>query len=371
MLISLKPAATASLIVRQAPTLEVGSIEAAPRKRPGWSPTIWRTSSLATLPSTPASRPTTTPRSMPASSISCSSSSIDCCCAAAEGSKPTVRVKPSRRSPAEYISVFRKPPSGGRRRESMIMEGSRSGRARGGASHHLVLAVVGLAVAVQRGRLQAGVQRLDAGVDLLAVLREQRVALEVALDDEGAEVLDLEQPHRLGDAEFVEPVHLLDPLDAAAQQRAGAVADRGQVDRAAGREHLLVVLGRHAALADQDAGAGLLDPARDPFGEAEAGRRRHRADVVAPFTVGRGGRRAMEVNVADAAQVQRQCLALVEHLLVDAFARRVDDAVEVDRRAELELGHVLAPGRQVEMKDLHLVRLICGAVYHSTVSLRM
>lgn len=46
---------------------------------------------------------------------------MDCCCAAGEGVKPTVRVKPSRRAPAEYISVSRKPPTGGLRRKSMII----------------------------------------------------------------------------------------------------------------------------------------------------------------------------------------------------------------------------------------------------------
>lgn len=90
-------------------------------KRPGCAATIWRTSSFGTLPSTPANRPTTTPALTPAASISPSSRSMDCCCAAGEGVKPTVRVKPSRRAPAEYISVSRKPPTGGLRRKSMII----------------------------------------------------------------------------------------------------------------------------------------------------------------------------------------------------------------------------------------------------------
>ena len=121
MLMALNPCATQRVMVSHAPLRDVGSMEATPMKRGAWSLTIACTSSLETLPSAPARRPTTTPRSTPAASISASSRPMSWRCAAGEGSKPTVRVKPSRRSPAAYISVSRKPRSGGRRRKSMTM----------------------------------------------------------------------------------------------------------------------------------------------------------------------------------------------------------------------------------------------------------
>ena len=88
-------------------------------KRPGCAATIWRTSSFGTLPSTPANRPTTTPASTPAASPQQQVHGL--LLRGGEGVKPTVRVKPSRRAPAEYISVSRKPPTGGLRRKSMII----------------------------------------------------------------------------------------------------------------------------------------------------------------------------------------------------------------------------------------------------------
>jgi hypothetical protein len=92
------------VIVSQAPTRDVGSIDAAPMNRLGNSATICRTSSLDTLPSTPARRPTTTPfveglvhllqqqvhRLAPRRGT---------------GSEADVRVRPILRSPAEYIKV--------------------------------------------------------------------------------------------------------------------------------------------------------------------------------------------------------------------------------------------------------------------------
>src|SRR6218665_3653839 len=157
------------------------------------------------------------------------------------------------------------------------------------ASDDFVFAVVAVAMAMQGRRPEAGVELVDPGIDGLAMLREQRVALQGALDDEGAERLPPKEPQRLRNAQVVQPVHGANLPDAPAKQCAGAIADGGQVDGAAGRQHLAVVLGGHAALADQDAALGLFEPLGHPFGKTETGRCRDRADLVAPMPVGRCG----------------------------------------------------------------------------------
>ena len=88
--------------------------------------------------------------------------------------------------------------------------------------NHLIFAVRRLTVAGKRRRLQALIGGLDLFVDQLVLLLEQAVTLEVALDDQRAEILHIEHPHRLGDAELFQPVHIDDPLNRPAQQRAGA-----------------------------------------------------------------------------------------------------------------------------------------------------
>src|SRR6185437_4144398 len=62
-----------------------------------------------------------TPVVTPASSISCSSRSIDCRRADGAGSKPWMRVVRSRRSVSVRSAIFRKTPMGGRRRKSMMV----------------------------------------------------------------------------------------------------------------------------------------------------------------------------------------------------------------------------------------------------------
>src|SRR5262245_55498192 len=87
--------------------------------------------------------------------------------------------------------------------------------------------VVGLAVAAQRGGPGARAELLQPRRDLGVLALEQAVAGKIALDQERPELLDIEHPDRLRQPELLEPIDAGDPLDAAAEQRAGAVADGG------------------------------------------------------------------------------------------------------------------------------------------------
>src|SRR5215831_5107266 len=102
-----------------------------------------------------------------------------------------------------------------------------SGRAFASSDNFFRL-VVGLAVAAQRRGFGAGVELLQAGRDLGVLALEQAVAGKIALHQERAELLDVQHPDRLRQAEFLEPVDAGHLLDAAAEQRAGAVADGGE-----------------------------------------------------------------------------------------------------------------------------------------------
>src|ERR1700676_346244 len=83
--------------------------------------------------------------------------------------------------------------------------------------------VVGLAVAAQRRGLGTGIKLLEAGCDLGVLAFEQGIAGKIALDQERAEFFHVEHPDRLRKAELLQPVDPGDALDAAAEQRAGAV----------------------------------------------------------------------------------------------------------------------------------------------------
>src|ERR1700736_2184288 len=119
-------------------------------------------------------------------------------------------------------------------------------------SNHLLGLVVGLAVAAQGRRPGAGVELREAGRDLGVLALEQAVAGEIALDQKRAEVLDLEHPHRLREPKLLEPIDARHPPDAAAEQRAGAVSYRGEIDRAVRNERPAIDLGRHPGLADDE-----------------------------------------------------------------------------------------------------------------------
>src|SRR5262249_11787341 len=119
-----------------------------------------------------------------------------------------------------------------------------------GSLDDLFRLVVGLAVAAQRRRPGAGIELLQARRNLGVLALEQVVAGKIALDQERAELLDVEHPDRLRQAELLEPVDAWHPLDAAPEQRAGAVADGGQIDRLVGHERVAIHLRGHSAFAD-------------------------------------------------------------------------------------------------------------------------
>src|SRR5215471_2779621 len=133
----------------------------------------------------------------------------------------------------------------------------------------LLRLVVGLAVATQRGWLRSGIERLQARRDLGVLALEQAVSGEVAFDQERTEPLHVEHPHGLRQAQFLQPIHAGNPLDAAPEQRPGSVSDRGEVDRVIGNEEFAVDLGGHPALADNDVAAGKPKPAVEPTGKSK------------------------------------------------------------------------------------------------------
>ena len=94
-------------------------------------------------------------------------------------------------------------------------------------SDDLVVARSSLAVTFQRRRLEPFIGFIDPLVDDPVLLLEQAVAVDVALDQEWAEILNNENPHRLGNAELVQPMDI-DMLVAATKQCAGAIAGSGR-----------------------------------------------------------------------------------------------------------------------------------------------
>src|SRR5690348_2130048 len=108
------------------------------------------------------------------------------------------------------------------------------------SSKHFLGLVVGLAVAPQGRRSGAGVMALESRGDLGVLALEQTVAGKIALDQEWAEIFHVQHPDRLLEPELFEPVHAGDAPDTAAEQRAGAIADRGQIDRVIRHEELAI-----------------------------------------------------------------------------------------------------------------------------------
>ena len=74
----------------------------------------------------------------------------------------------------------------------------------------------------------------------------------------------------------------------------------------------------------------------------------------------------MEVHIAERVQVHGKRNAFIQHLLVDPFARGVDQSVQIDGRSNFQFFEVFLLGWQVEVEDLDIVIV----AYHSTVSLR-
>src|SRR5262245_2167688 len=222
------------------------------------------------------------------------------------------------------------------------------------ASDHLLGLVVGLAVTPQRGRLGAGIKLFQSGRDLGVLALEQAVAGKIALDQERPELVDVEHPDRLRQPEFLEPINAGDALDAASEQRAGAVSHRGEIDRVVGHERLAVDLRRHSALADDDVAAGEVKPAVEPLREAERGGRGDGADGVAAVGVDRRRRRAVEVDKAERISPGRHAGAVLDRALVDALARGEDAATEIGDRADLKLAQIVGRRRQGEMDGVEL-----------------
>ena len=127
--------------------------------------------------------------------------------------------------------------------------------------------------------------RAQARRDLGVLALEQTVAGKVALDQKRTEIFHFEDPDGLGEPELFKPVDAGDAPDAAAEQRAGAIADRGEIDRAIRHKGLAIDLRRHAALADDDVAAGQGKPAAEPLREAKRCGRRHSADRVAAVRI--------------------------------------------------------------------------------------
>src|SRR5580698_4649551 len=109
-----------------------------------------------------------------------------------------------------------------------------------GLSNNFFGLVVGLAVTAQRCRPGAGIKLVEAGRDLGVFTLEQRIPVEVALDQEWTELFHVEHPHRLRQPKLFQPVNAGHALDTAAEQRAGAVADCGQIDRVV-RDEVLAI----------------------------------------------------------------------------------------------------------------------------------
>src|SRR2546427_13280035 len=161
-------------------------------------------------------------------------------------------------------------------------------------SHYLVGPRGGLAEASHRVSGQPRVDLVQAQVDLAVGEREEAAPRAVALDEERAQPLDLEQPHRLRDAELGEPVHLAHAADALAVGGPHALADGGQVDGAVRHEPLAIRELGQPGLADDDLRPRALEPATHRLAEAERRRRRHRLHRVAAVGADGGRRRAVE-----------------------------------------------------------------------------
>src|SRR5262245_11950846 len=106
------------------------------------------TSSFAIVPSTGDTRPGTTPISMPASSISANMRSTDFSRTDAGRLMPMPAAMRAVRSRSAYITMSRKPMSGGRRRKSMMRMGARC---------RLPLTLVNLQIEVLHLLLQLGI----------------------------------------------------------------------------------------------------------------------------------------------------------------------------------------------------------------------
>src|SRR5205085_1291711 len=91
-------------------------------------------------------------------------------------------------------------------------------------SNHLLRLVVGLAVAPQDRGLCPGIKLGKPRRDFGILPLEQAVSGEIALYQKRSEILHVEHPHGLREAKLFVPVDAADALDAAAEQRSGAIS---------------------------------------------------------------------------------------------------------------------------------------------------
>src|SRR5438132_6169684 len=237
--------------------------------------------------------------------------------------------------------------------------------------HDLVGPRGGLAEASHRIAGQPRVDLVQPQVDLAVGEGEQAPTRAVALHEERTEPRDLEDPHRLRDAELLEPVDLAHAANALAIGGAHAVADGGEVHRAVRDEPLAVRELGEAGLAHDDFRAGTLEPAAHRLAEAEGGGGGHGLhDVGAVGTDGRR-RRAVEVDVGRLADARRHRHAALDDLAIDPFARRVENTREVDDVAQLERGDRGVAHRRAQVHLAHLdVFEARGRAAHSIPSRR-
>jgi len=125
------------------------------------------------------------------------------------------------------------------------------------------------------------------------------------------------------------------PADAPTVGGAHPVPDRRQVDRAVRDEPLAVGELGQSRLADHDLGARALEPPAHGLPEAKARGRRDRLDRVC--AVGPHGRSREQWKLTlVSARTESGNSAPWSTTSVDALARRVEDAREIDDVAELE-----------------------------------
>src|SRR5919108_2350677 len=214
---------------------------------------------------------------------------------------------------------------------------------------HLGRRVGDLAEALEDQLGQVLVDLAQRLVDLGGVRRGVAVAVGVALDEQRAEVLHLQQPHRLGDAELLLPEDVAHADDFLTVDGADAVGHRGEADDAVLPKHVPVHVRGHAALVDHRAHAVAREQRLHPLRVAEAGGRLERVDDEPAGRDLRPGRRRLGRDVELLADVDRGCVPPAEHVVVHAVAGREDAARQVDDVADAELANVVLAERDGEV----------------------